>query len=43
MSNNNLDVLRHLSDEADRLLLRLSEPLPVEVVALLKRLAEAAK
>lgn len=36
-------TLRNLSDEADRILMRLSEPLPREVVELLRKLAEAGK
>ena len=37
------ETLRRLSDEADRILMRLNVPIPAEVLDLLKRLAEAAK
>lgn len=37
------DTLRLLSDEADRILLRLDVPLPADVMALLRKLVEAGR
>lgn len=36
-------TLRRLSDEADRILMRQTSPLPPEVAQLLQRLAEAGR